>query len=220
MHRAPRHAILAALLILAGPAVAEGGPVALVTAVAGQPSPPVDPFSEIAAGAAISVPDDGRLTFLLYETCERVTVAGGHVAFADGGFQQQGGRVVERKAAPCPRKVTVHGDGTISGVLLRSLGPHGAALKVPTRPAFVFTGKAAKSYATLRIAEGDRTVYEAPLAGPEFTWPAEAPPLAQGAAHTLTLLPARRDGKPLRLDFTAVALGSGGAPPMTVVRLE
>jgi hypothetical protein len=127
--------------------------------------------------------------------------------------------VLERKASPCPRKVTVHGDGTISGVLLRSLGPRGTNLKLPTRPALVFTGKAAKSFHSLQVARDDRTVMEAPLAGPEFTWPADAPPLAEGP-YTLVLQPARRGEKSLRLDFTAVDPNASGVAPMMVVRLE
>jgi hypothetical protein len=220
-----RLAIVAAGLLLAGllrvgPAFAQNGPVALVTAVVGNAEPPVEAFSEIPPGTTLRMPEDGKLTFLFYETCERITVAGGRLAFAGNSFDYSGGHLLERKASPCPRKVTVRGDGTISGVLLRSLGGHGAGLKLPTRPALVFTGKAAKSYRTLEVSHDGKTVFEAPLAGPEFTWPADAQPLTAGAAHTLTLLPSHPGAKSVRLDFTAVDPSAGSAAPVTVVRLE
>jgi hypothetical protein len=215
-----RFAIAAAGLLLAAPAFAESAPVALVTAVSGEPSPPVEAFGEIPAGATIRVPADGKLTFLFYETCERVAVAGGKLAFADDSFEYSGGHLLERKASPCPRKVTVRGDGTISGVLLRSLGSRGTNLKLPTRPTLILAGKAVKSFRALQVSRDGKTVFEAPLPGPEFTWPADAPRLVEGTAYTLTLLPAHDGAKDLRLDFTAVNPDANGVAPVMVVRLE
>ena len=55
---------------------------ALVLEKSGATTPEVQPYSEIAVGATVSLSSGAKLVFLHYQTCRTVTVVGGKVAFA------------------------------------------------------------------------------------------------------------------------------------------
>jgi hypothetical protein len=153
-----------------------------------------------------------------------LSIAGaGQVTFTEDELRITNARITSRQATPCPRKVTVRRDGTVGGVLIRSMPTVKTAPALSPTPGFIFAGRAAKAYDRILIAHGDTVVLDAKLTTPSFTWPHGTPPLEPGILHTLVLVPAASAGqgvKTVHFTFAAAAPNATGVAPVTVIRLE
>jgi hypothetical protein len=164
---------------------------ALVLEKSGATTPEVQPYSEIAVGATLSLPPRTRLVFLHYQTCRTVTVVGGKVAFEAYTYTITGGSKEEVRT-PCPPTVRLRGQGEVAGTLMRSIVP---GVRLSTSPTFVLVGDRADDFAAVRVSQAGATLLEAPLAGRGFRWPTGAAPLASNADYELVLVP-KAEGRP------------------------
>jgi hypothetical protein len=198
-------------------AVAQPKPaVALVLEVAGGKIPGVEPFREITADTAVSIPPGVRLVFQHYGSCRKFTLVGGTAVFRADGVDISGTRPSDVRAA-CPRKITLKGDGASAGVVMRSLGAPRVA--VASRPEFVIVGPRAAEFSTLRVRKGDEVIVEHRLAaGRTLPWPATLPPLAASANYEIELVPAGAGGTPIAVGIRTEA--SPVAEAMTLVSAE
>ena len=173
------------------------GPAGLVVEIAGGKIQGLQPYSEIAEGATVTIPAGVRLVFQHYASCRKVTVAGGTVAFTRDGYTITGGTKESDQKVFCPRKHTLKASGEASVVVLRSA----SGLTLPTRPAIVLVGPHADDFRTVRVSLGDTVVLESALDGHVFRWPATAAALSTATTYTLDLIPAAAGAAPLSMRF-------------------
>ncbi len=177
-------------------------PIALVWAVPQQRTallleksgallPDLKAYSEIKSGTVVELGDGGRIKFLHYPTCTTVVVSKGSVRFGDKEYEVIGAKPDSEKTGACPRRVALKNVGEAGAGNLRSMDDMGLTpLTFTPKPEFVLVGERAEDYAMLRIAAGGQSVLEAPLSGPKFEWPKNAPPLKKGiSSYELTLVP-------------------------------
>lgn len=217
MHAQLLKAALAASLGLGlalGAAPGRAAPVALATEVSGETVPPIEPFTEIEPGTSLELGETTQIEFMRYTSCETVTVVGGRITFTEQQFLVQRGKIVDVKRSRCPEVAQPKADSNLGGVLLRG---GNADLKLMAAPRLAFVGAGRAAYDRLRVLKGKTVILEAPIAGHQFTWPADAAALTPADDYTLELL--RGDGgKPTRLVFEVTA--KRGTAPLTVVRLD
>ena len=183
---------IAVLALLWSPATAGAqNASALVLEKSGATTPEVQPYSEIAVGATVSLQPGAKLKFLHYQTCRTVTAVGGQVAFGAHTYTITGGGKPEAVRSPCPPMVRLRGQGEVAGVMMRAISPE---VRLSVLPTFVLVGERADDFAKVRVAQGNTTLLEAPLAGRGFRWPTGASPLAANADYELILLP-KAEGK-------------------------
>ncbi|MBM3490700.1 MAG: hypothetical protein FJX68_09650 [Alphaproteobacteria bacterium] len=209
---------LAALLLAHGAVAAGKSPVALVTVVHGNMSPPLEAFSEVAAGDAIDLGADGRVEFNHYPKCETVIVKGGRLSFSEQGYTVQRGQIVDAKKTKCAQPVDVQGTtgvggGLIGGGVVRSAG---AVLKLRDKPGFVLLGAARADYKSLRILKDNAVLAEGPVQQNRFSFPAQAAALPPGKDYVVELVPSG-NAKGFRVKFEVVS--SGGSAD-TLLRVE
>lgn len=182
--------------LLGEPAAAKPQPrTALVLEKSGTMRPDVKPFSEIKAGMVVTLETGSRLTFLHYPTCTTVVISKGSVRFKEKDYEVIGAKPDSARSATCPRRVSLRDVGEAGAGNLRSLdGKPGieqgqSPLTFPPKPEFVLVGERSDDYATLRILSGGEAVLEAPLTGPRFEWPKDAPPLKKNTSYEFALMP-------------------------------
>lgn len=172
---------------------------ALVLEKSGATTPEVQPYSEVAVGATVSLSSGARLVFLHYQTCRTVTVVGGQVAFAAYTYTITGGNKQEVRT-PCPPTVRLRGQGEVAGTLMRSIVP---GVRLSISPTFVLVGDRADDFAAVRVAQAGTTLLEAPLAGRGFRWPTGAAPLVANGDYELVLVPKATDKAGVTVTFRA-----------------
>ena len=165
---------------------------ALVLEKSGATTPDVQPYSEIAVGATLSLQSGARLVFLHYQTCRTVTIVGGKVAFEAYTYTITGGSKPQEVRTPCPPTVRLRGQGEVAGTLMRSIVP---GVRLSISPTFVLVGDRADDFAAVRVSQAGATLLEAPLAGRGFRWPTGAAPLVANADYELVLVP-KAEGRP------------------------
>jgi len=188
-----------ALLGIPGGADAQNAS-ALVLEKNGVTTPEVQPYSEVAVGATLSLQSGTRLVFLHYQTCRTVTVVGGKVAFAAYTYTITGGSKPQEVRTPCPPTVRLRGQGEVAGTLMRSIVP---GVRLSTSPAFVLVGDRADDFAAVRVSQGGTILLESPLAGRGFRWPTGAAPLVANADYELVLVPKAADKAGVTVTFRA-----------------
>jgi len=181
---------------------------ALVLEKSGATTPEVQPYSEIAVGATLSLQSGARLVFLHYQTCRTVTVVGGQVAFEAFTYRIMGGSKPEEVRTPCPPTVRLRGQGDVAGTLMRSIVP---GVRLSVVPTFVLVGDRADDFAAVRVSHGGTTVLEAPLAGRGFRWPTGAAPLVADTDYELALVPKAADKARVTVKFRAEGQASTAA---------
>ena len=175
--------------------------VALVLDVDGPVTPALRPYREILSGTTVSLTDSGRLVFLYYASCRTLTVVGGSVTFTSGPAPILKGAATRADVrGQCPRKFSA--TGSDAATVLR--GGSSAAVTTSTMPEFILVGRRAEEFAAIRIKSGDRELLARTLAGPRFSWPADAPPLAPGA-YALDLRPKKSGAASVTVNFEATA---------------
>jgi hypothetical protein len=187
--------------------------VALVLEVQGTTAPPLQAFTEVPAGTAVSLSQGARLTFVHYRSCRVVSLVGGQVQFGAEAHQLVGG-TVERDEKPrsCPKRVRAGGQA--GGVLLRSGSPIPA---LSVRPTFVLVGVRADDFGTVRVSQGGQVVLEQRLEGRRFAWPGGTPALTPGVEGELALIPRASGSAPAAVKFRATSSESGQADDVPAV---
>lgn len=171
---------------------------ALVLEKTGATVPDVQPYSEIAVGATVSLPPGTRLVFLHYQTCRTVTAVGGTVAFGGLTYTITGGSRPQEVRTPCPPTVRLRGQSEMAGVLMRSISPE---VRLSPSPTFALVGARADDFAAVRVSQGGTTLLEAPLSGRGFHWPAGTAPLVANTDYELVLVPKAGGKTPVTLKF-------------------
>jgi hypothetical protein len=146
--------LVAALLIAATPvqlAAAVEAPAGIVMAVTGPTTPRLAVHAEIAADTGVKLGAGATLTFLHYERCKLVTVAGGTVMLTRTDFATDG-RTVSETATTCPK---VQSLGQTRGGAAAPSGPAGVP-RLASRPEIIFTGRRAAAVTEATIAEDGR----------------------------------------------------------------
>ena len=194
----PSIAVLALLCVPSGADAQNAS--ALVLEKSGATTPEVQPYSEIAVGATVSLSSGARLVFLHYQTCRTVTVVGSKVAFGTYTYTITGGSKPEEVRTPCPPTVRLRGQGEVAGTLMRSIVP---GVRLSLSPTFALVGERADDFAAVRVSRGGTRLLEAPLAGRGFRWPREAAPLVANADYELVLVPKAADKAGVTVKFRA-----------------
>lgn len=163
---------------------------ALVLEKSGATTPEVQPYTEVAVGATVSLASGTKLVFLHYQTCRTVTVVGGSVAFGSLTYTATGGGRPQEVRTPCPPMVRLRGQGEVAGVVMRSISP---TVRLSVSPSFVLVGERADDFAAVAVARDGTMLLEAPLAGRGFRWPTSAAPLAPNTNYELLLVPKAAD---------------------------
>jgi hypothetical protein len=207
-------AVLAGILA-AGSADAQPKPAAaLVLDVTGGRIAGVEPFREIAADTTVTVPPGVRLVFQHYGSCRKFTLVGGIAIVRADGVEISGTKPTDERAT-CPRRITLKGDGTSAGVVMRSLG--GPRVAVSSRPEFVVVGPRAAEFSALRVRKGADVIVEHRLAGGRsLPWPANVPPLAATTSYEIELVPASASASPVVVGIRT----EGSAEAITLVSAE
>lgn len=210
---------LALLLSAWAPSGAQAQPAsALVLEKSGASEPEVKPYSEMPAGATVSLSPGTKLVFVHYHTCRTVTVLGGRITFGAETYAVSGGTKTEQAGSTCPRTVRLKGSGEIvGGVVVRSVRP---ALQLSTTPSFVLSGARADDFAKVAVAEDGRVVLEAGLSGRFFRWPAARAPLPT-TDHELILVPKEPGKARVTIRFRAEPQSGGpSGDAVTVISIE
>lgn len=168
---------------------------ALVLEKTGTVTPDVKAYSEVRAGMVVAMETGSRIKFLHYATCTTVVVSKGSVRFGEKDYEVVGAKPDSEKTGSCPRRVSLKDVGEAGTGNLRGMdgnigtGMGQAPLTLPPTPEFVMVGEHADDYATLRIAAGGQQILEAPIMGPKFEWPKNAPALKPNTFYELSLVP-------------------------------
>lgn len=182
---------IAALVSLCVPSGADAqNASALVLEKSGATTPDVQPYSEIAVGATLSLQSGAKLVFLHYQTCRTVTVVGGSVTFGSLAYTTAGGGRPQEVRTPCPPMVRLRGQGEMAGVVMRSISP---TVRLSVSPSFVLVGERADDFTAVTVSQDGTMILEAPLAGRGFRWPTSAAPLAVNTNYELRLVPKAAD---------------------------
>ena len=178
---------LALLVLLGWPSGAGAqNASALILEKTGTTVPEVQPYSEVAVGATVSLQASTRLVFIHYQTCRTVTVVGGTVVFGGLTYTITGGNKPEEVRTPCPPTVRVRGQGETAGVLMRTISPE---VRLSLSPNFALVGARADDFAAVRVSQGGAKLLEAPLSGRGFRWPAGTAPLVANTDYEMVLVP-------------------------------
>ena len=180
-----------------GAADAQNGS-ALVLEKTGATVPEVQPFSEIAVGATLSLASGTKLVFLHYPTCQTVTVVGGRVTFGTHAYTAAGGSKPDEVRTPCPPTVRLKGQGEVAGMVMRSILP---TVRLSVSPSLVLVGGRADDFTAVVVSRGGTMLLEAPLAGRRFRWPSSAAPLAVNTTYELLLVPKAADKARVTVEF-------------------
>jgi hypothetical protein len=173
--------LLSCLLLMAAPALA--GPVALVTDVSGEVSPPVGLFHEVDAGTELTVAEGASLTLEHYASCEAATVTGGPVVVGENGLDLGRAEVAERAEVDCPAAISLRtGEMVGAGIVLRGAGPP----RIPLAPEIVVAGGGA-GFESVRIMRDGNPVRTLPVRAGRAEWPAGELFLTDRATYVLVL---------------------------------
>jgi hypothetical protein len=209
--------IVACSIGLASGVAHAGKPAALALDVSGPTTPQVEPFSELETKSPIELDAGTTIEFLHYHFCEAVTVKGGRLNFTKQRFLFKGGKILSKKRAECPKKVSLGGASQIGGVVLRGGEKKSKSLRLTTRPSFVLVGADADGYAAIRISQNGNSVLEAKLHGRVFFYPDSAPTLNKGQSYEVTLTP-KGEGK--QRTFKLKAQGRPKKYALTLIRVD
>jgi hypothetical protein len=199
-------AVVAAICMLPGAAPADEPPAALVTAVSGKTTPPLEAMSEIPSGKAVTLDAGAEVTLLDYARCKMVTVSGGTVTVTRFDFVADG-KIVSEVAAPCPRvhRLSAKAGGSVAGgLVMRGVA---APPRWPLDKEFVFAGEDSNKLKGAAIYAQDR--FDAPLVrlaveGRRARLPAEAASLAVNDRYVMRLNLADRTD-PVDIPFVGAA---------------
>ena len=210
------HATLSAMVLFAAwsSAMAQAdAPVALLLEIDVSAEADVDAFTEVVAGARLSLGAQGRVEFLHYATCENVIVEGGELTFSSRRYSVRKGKIMSTMRAECPEEAALNADTQIAGIVLRSGGGK-RKTRLATEPSFVLVGAKRGEVSLARLLRGATTLAEVSVTGMKVTWPSIATPLEAGSDYTLELVLANQERLELPVDI------SRGHPPTVLVRID
>ena len=213
-------AIAASLLLLCSPtsALADEPSAALMMAISGKTTPPLEAMSEIASGAKLQLDPGTELTVLDYARCKMVTVSGGTLTITRFDFMSDG-EIVGEVDAPCPRfhQLSAGAGGAVAGgVVMR--GGVGSVPRWPLERELVLAGGGVdKLRAAAIYAEGrpDAPLVQLAVAGNRARVPEQAPPLAVNERYRLRLT---IDGQPQPVDIPFIGSAPSGRSLLVVLR--
>lgn len=171
--------LFALALIWTAPALA-AEKAALVIDVIGGTTPAVEPFSELGAGAEITLEATAEIIVMHYATCEETHIAGGVVSVGRAALKTSGGAsVIAQDKVECPETVAFVEETNASGaVVLRSAGEAAIA----PRPVFIAPGAT-----MVELLSGDGVI-QARVVGGRAVWPSGAPDLMIGQVYQIRLI--------------------------------
>ena len=198
---------IAALVSLCVPsAAAAENASALVLEKSGATTPEMQPYTEVAVGATVSLASGTKLVFLHYQTCRTVTVVGGSVTFEANAYTTAGGGKPQEVRTPCPPTVRLKKGGEVAGVVMRSISP---SVRLSISPNFVLVGERADDFIAAAVSQDGTMLLQAPLTGRGFRWPASAAPLVANTNYKLLLVPKAADKGRITVEFRTEGQAEG-----------
>lgn len=192
---------------------------ALVLETSGTSVPLLQPYSEIAAGTTVSLPDGASLVFLHYAACRTATVVGGVITFEENTYRMIGGSERSAMRGQCPRIEVLRSSGETAGILFRK-GPS-ISLTLSPQPSFVLVGKRASDFRSIQVSSEGRVIVQAPLEGRRFRWPDGAAALTRHTIYELILVPRTAEIAPVTAKFRVGPSGShASSEELILVRVE
>ena len=184
---------------------ADEPPAGVVMALSGNASPPIAVMSEIPSGAPVKLAPGAELTFLHYQRCKLVTVAGGILTVTRSEYNTDG-KIVAEKDGPCPRVHQLAGGApaTAGGLVMRGVG---GEPRWPLDREILFAGPGSGELRAAAIyAEGrsDAPLVRLDVSGHQARLPANAPPLPANQRYVMSLSMAGR-AQPLDIPFIGTA---------------
>ena len=184
---------------------ADEAPSGVVMALSGNASPPIAVMSEIPSGAPIKLASGAELTFLHYQRCKLVTVAGGTLIVTRSEYNTDG-KIVAEKDGPCPRvhQLAAGAPATAGGLVMRGIGDEP---RWPLDREILFAGPGSGELRAAAIyAEGrtDAPLVQLDVSGHQARLPAGAPPLAANQRYVMRLAMAGR-AQPVDIPFIGIA---------------
>lgn len=169
--------IVAAVAACTLPHIAASAPSALIVAVKGERTPPVERFDEVSAGDRFVLGAEAEMVIVHYAACNRTHFRGGVVQITPTGFAGDGEPLAE-KSVKCPNTVLLaRGSDASLGTILR-----GSDKRTPInlRPTFVVRVQGASGIA---VRNSDGTIEVLPVNDGVADWPDGAPSLTPGARY-------------------------------------
>jgi len=201
-------AALLSNLLLVTPASADDLPVALVMKVNGETTPKLTARTEITAREKITLAPETELTFLHYNKCQVVTVAGGSLTLGSDDYATDG-RIERQQKGPCPKVYQVA--GSTGGWVSRD------PPRLSVDPEIIFVGPRADKVADAVLyvkAQPDHPLFHLQFADGGAIKPAGAPLLTANQRYVLRVTTNDRS-EPVEQDVVATEKGS-----LVVLRLE
>ena len=200
-----RYLLLLMFAWLSAPAIADEPPAGVVMALSGNASPLIAAMSEIPSGAPIKLDAGSELTFLHYQRCKLVTVAGGTLTVTRSEYNSDG-RIVAEKDGPCPRvhQLASGAPATAGGLVMRGVG---GEPRWPLDREILFAGPGSGELRAAAIyAEGrtDAPLLRLDVSGHQARLPANAPPLPGNQRYVMRLTMAGR-AQPVEIPFIGTA---------------
>lgn len=182
------------------PARAKARTVGLILSASGAITPKPTVFSSIQEGSRYILDPEARLTFVHFATCSTRQLQGGDVIFTALDAEAMGARLIFEKSGICPKLTGDVSTRRLAGVKLRASGA--GAIDLPSTPSFAFQDAlAARQFDRVKVFDGNALLYQAPLEGSVFFWPAEWARLSPGKSYRLYLKSVKNEKESFELPF-------------------
>ena len=205
MRRRATPALLLSSVVALAASAADEPPAGVVMTLSGNASPPIAAMSEIPSGVPLKLDSAAELTFLHYQRCKLVTVAGGTLTVTRSEYNTDG-KILAEKDGPCPRVHQLAGGApaTAGGLVMRGVG---GEPRWPLDRQILFAGPGSGELRAAAIyAEGrtDAPLLRLDVSGHQARLPANAPPLPANQRYLMRLTLADR-AQPLDIPFIGTA---------------
>ena len=186
-------------LFIAGAAIAEDLPAALVTDYDGEPNPAFEINSEIFNGTDLTVGPNSMVTLYHYRVCQSARFVGGRIGVTIWGVTTHGDATAALVGiTSCPNEIRF----AIEGGMMAKIA------NIAPLPDCVVVGKRRHAVGAIQLSAGDKPVLTLPVVDNVAAVPAAQKALAEGGGYTLSILD--QDNKVLKSlpamvspDFTA-----------------
>jgi hypothetical protein len=176
-------ALVLSVLAAGGGALAADPPAALIVDYTGKPDARLEPYNELAKGAAIDLAADARLVLMHYASCHTTTIAGGHVVVGAEAVQVQEGHLIEDKAGECPQAVKLTVATAVGGVVMRAP----IVNTLPPSLACGVVGSHRDDIKAIVLEEDGRDLVRIPVQKHRLVPPTPLPSLSVGSDYGLRL---------------------------------
>jgi hypothetical protein len=192
-----------------------GEPVALVLDETGSVTPKLQPYSEIPSSSRVRLGHDATLVFLDYNSCMKVTVAGGSIEFTPDGYKLEGGKKSQQRVA-CPGKLTLTHGGEVSANTLRG-ATEGSSIGIPTRPSFALVGKHRDDFAKVQLSNQGKEIVTIPLMQRHGDWPSDARPLSDDTSYELVVISKDPSATPIKINVRTPSGHAGSGQALVLI---